>query len=132
MCGCPIRSGAHRCLRSLADYAALRMKLADLARGVPGANLEGDGDVEVSGIAYDSRRVKPGDIFIAVSGLHEDGHAFAADAVAKGAVAVALERPGPMPQGTPVLFLPSTRIGLAEVAAELYGRPSRRLKLAGI
>ena len=77
------------------------MKLADLARGVPGANLEGDGDVEVSGIAYDSRRVKPGDLFIAVSGLHEDGHAFAAEAVAKGAVAVALERPGPMPSGTP-------------------------------
>lgn len=108
------------------------MKLADLARGVPGANLEGDGDVEVSGIAYDSRRVKPGDLFIAVSGLHEDGHAFAADAVAKGAVAVVLERPGPMPPGTPVLLLPSTRIGLAEVAAEFYGRPSRQLKLAGI
>jgi UDP-N-acetylmuramoyl-L-alanyl-D-glutamate--2,6-diaminopimelate ligase len=108
------------------------MKLADLARGVPGANLEGDGDVEVSGIAYDSRRVKPGDLFVAVSGLHEDGHAFAADAVAKGAVAVALERPGPMPPGTPVLLLPSTRIGLAEVAAEFYGRPSRQLKLAGI
>ena len=108
------------------------MKLTDLAAGVPGATLEGNGDVEVSGIAYDSRRVKPGDLFIAVSGLHEDGHAFAADAVAKGAVAVALERPGPMPQGTPVLLLPSTRIGLAEVAAEFYGRPSRKLKLAGI
>jgi UDP-N-acetylmuramoyl-L-alanyl-D-glutamate--2,6-diaminopimelate ligase len=108
------------------------MKLADLARGVPGASLDGDGDVEVTGIAYDSRRVKPGDLFIAVNGLHEDGHAFAADAVAKGAVAVALERAGPMPPRTPVLLLPSTRIGLAEVAAEFYGRPSRRLKLAGI
>jgi UDP-N-acetylmuramoyl-L-alanyl-D-glutamate--2,6-diaminopimelate ligase len=108
------------------------MKLADLARGVPGAHLEGDGDVDVTGIAYDSRRVKPGDLFIAISGLHEDGHAFAADAVAKGAVAVALERPGPMPPRTPVLLLPSTRIGLAEVAAEFYGRPSRQLKLAGI
>ena len=108
------------------------MKLADLARGVAGARLDGDGDVEVSGIAFDSRRVKPGDLFIAVSGLHEDGHAFAADAVAKGAVAVALERAGPMPPGTPVLLLPSTRIGLAEVAAEFYGRPSRQLKLAGI
>ncbi|TMC72553.1 MAG: hypothetical protein E6J18_05020, partial [Chloroflexi bacterium] len=108
------------------------MKLADLARGVPGAKLEGNGDVDVTGIAYDSRRVKAGDLFIAVTGLHEDGHAFAADAVVKGAVAVALERPGPMPQGTPVLLLPSTRTGLAEVAAEFYGRPSRKLKVAGI
>jgi UDP-N-acetylmuramoyl-L-alanyl-D-glutamate--2,6-diaminopimelate ligase len=108
------------------------MKLADITRGVPGATLQGDGDVEVTGIAYDSRRVKPGDLFVAVSGLHEDGHAFAADSVAKGAVAVALERPGPMPGGTPVLLLPSTRVGLAEIAAEFYGRPSRRLKVAGI
>ena len=108
------------------------MKLADIARGVQGARLEGNGEVEVTGISFDSRRVKAGDLFVAVSGLHEDGHAFAADAVAKGAVAVALERPGPMPQGTPVLLLPSTRTGLAEIAAEFYGRPSRRLKLAGI
>jgi UDP-N-acetylmuramoyl-L-alanyl-D-glutamate--2,6-diaminopimelate ligase len=108
------------------------MKLADIARGVPGATLEGNGEVEVTGIAYDSRRVKPGDLFVAVTGLHEDGHIFAADAVAKGAVAVSLERLGPVPAGTPVLILPSTRIGLAEIAAEFYGRPSRRLKVAGI
>jgi UDP-N-acetylmuramoyl-L-alanyl-D-glutamate--2,6-diaminopimelate ligase len=108
------------------------MKLADIARGVPDSRLEGDGDVDVTGIAYDSRRVKPGDLFVAVSGLHEDGHAFAAEAVAKGAVAVALERQGPMPKGTPVLLLASTRTGLAEIAAEFYGRPSRRLKVAGI
>ena len=108
------------------------MKLAEIASGVPGARLEGNGDVEVTGISYDSRRVKPGDLFVAVAGLREDGHAFAADAVSTGAVAVALERPGPMPAGTPILLLPSTRTGLAEVAAEFYGRPSRRLKLAGI
>jgi UDP-N-acetylmuramoyl-L-alanyl-D-glutamate--2,6-diaminopimelate ligase len=108
------------------------MKLADIASGVQGARLEGNGDVEVTGISFDSRRVKPGDLFVAVSGLHEDGHAFASDAVARGAVALALERPGPMPQGTPVLLLQSTRIGLAEIAAEFYGRPARKLRVAGI
>lgn len=110
----------------------LGMKLADIARGVPDARLEGNADVDVTGIAYDSRRVKPGDLFVAVSGLREDGHTFAADAVKRGAAAVALERPGPMPAGTPVLLVPSTRIGLAEIAAEFFGRPSRRLKVAGI
>ena len=108
------------------------MKLADIARGVTDSRLEGDGDVDVTGIAYDSRRVKPGDLFVAVSGLHEDGHVFAADAVARGGVAVALERQVPLPHGIPMLLLPSTRIGLAEIAAEFYGRPSRRLKVAGI
>src|SRR5258707_1991117 len=102
------------------------MKLADIARGVPDSRLEGDGDVDVTGIAYDSRRVKPGDLFVAVSGLREDGHAFAADAVKRGAAAVALERPGPMPAGTSVLVLPSTRIGLAEIAAQVFVQPSRR------
>src|SRR3984893_5256701 len=110
----------------------LRMKLADIARGVPGASLEGNGEVEVTGIAFDSRRVKPGDLFVAVTGVHEDGHVFAADAVANGAVAVAIERPVSMPAGTPLLRVPSTRTGLAEIAAEFYGRPSRRLKVAGI
>jgi len=107
------------------------MKLADLARG-GGAVLEGDGEVEVTGIAYDSRRVQPGDLFVAVVGLRVDGHAYVADAVRLGAVAVAVERAVKVPEGVPVLRLPSTRIGLAELSAEFYGRPSRRLQLAGV
>ena len=108
------------------------MKLEELVRGVPGATLEERGDVEISGIAYDSRRVKQGDIFVAVEGLQVDGHVFVADALANGAAAVAVEREVSLPPGTPVLRMPSTRSGLAELAAEFYGRPSRRLKVAGI
>jgi len=108
------------------------MRLADLARGVPGASVEGDGQVEVTGVAFDSRRVKRGDLFVAVEGLRADGLAFASDAMAAGAAAVALDRPTSLPAGTPVLRVPSTRTGLAEIAAEFYGRPSRRLKLAGV
>ncbi|HWO92798.1 MAG TPA: Mur ligase domain-containing protein, partial [Methylomirabilota bacterium] len=69
------------------------MRLEELVRGVPDAALEGSGDVEVHGIAYDSRRVKPGDLFVAVTGIRSDGHAYAADAVAAGAIAVAVQRP---------------------------------------
>ncbi len=108
------------------------MKLEDLARGVPGAVLEGRGDVEVGGIAYDSRRVNRGDLFVAVAGIHADGHGYAADAVAEGAVAVAVEHPVEVPADTPVLKVPSTRTGLAEIAAEFYGRPARHLYVAGI
>ena len=108
------------------------MKLHELARGVPGATLEGNGDVEITGIAYDSRRVKPGDLFVAVEGMQVDGHAYVADALKAGAEAVAIERDVPVPRGTTLLRMQSTRVGLAELAAEFYGRPSRRLKLAGI
>jgi UDP-N-acetylmuramyl-tripeptide synthetase len=108
------------------------MKLHELARGVPGASLEGNGDVEITGIAYDSRRVKSSDLFVAVEGLQVDGHAYVSDALKAGAAAVAIEREVPVPRGTPLLRMQSTRIGLAEIAAEFYGRPSRRLKLAGI
>jgi UDP-N-acetylmuramoyl-L-alanyl-D-glutamate--2,6-diaminopimelate ligase len=107
------------------------MRLEELARGA-GAVLEGNPDVDVTGIAYDSRRVNPGDLFVAVQGIHVDGHHYLGDAIAKGAVAVAIERPSPLPDGVPVLRMPSTRIGLAELSAELYGRPSRRLRLAGV
>lgn len=107
------------------------MKVADLARGAS-AVLDGDPDLDITGIAYDSRRVAAGDLFVAVEGLHVDGHAYVADAIAKGAAAIAIEREVKVPPGTTVLRLPSTRIGLAELSAEFYGRPSRRLKLAGI
>src|ERR1700694_1973060 len=108
------------------------MKLHELARGVPGETLEGNGEVEITGIAYDSRRVRPGGLFVAVEGIQVDGHVFVSDALARGAAAVAVERDVTLPPGTAVLRLPSTRIGLAELAAEFYGRPSRKLKVAGI
>ena len=107
------------------------MRLEELARGA-GAVLEGNPDVDVTGIAYDSRRVGRGDLFVAVTGIHVDGHHYLSEAVAAGAAAVAIERNVRIPDGVPVLRMPSTRIGLAELSAEFYGRPSRRLKLAGI
>jgi UDP-N-acetylmuramoyl-L-alanyl-D-glutamate--2,6-diaminopimelate ligase len=107
------------------------MRLADLARGV-GAHLDGNGDVDVASVAYDSRRVQPGDLFVAVQGLNVDGHDYVSDAVRRGAAAVVLERDVSVPDGVPVLRMPSTRAGLAEIASELNGRPSRRLLLAGV
>ena len=77
------------------------MKLHELTRGVPGATVEGNGDVEITGIAYDSRRVKPGDLFVAVEGLKSDGHAFVSDALARGAAALAVDRDVTLPHGTP-------------------------------
>jgi UDP-N-acetylmuramoyl-L-alanyl-D-glutamate--2,6-diaminopimelate ligase len=108
------------------------VRLADLVAGVPGAALEGDGDADITGVEYDSRRVKPGDLFVAVPGLRADGHVFLREALAAGAAAVAVQADAPVPRNAPVVRLPSTRSGLAELAAEFYGRPSRHMKVAGI
>jgi UDP-N-acetylmuramoyl-L-alanyl-D-glutamate--2,6-diaminopimelate ligase len=107
------------------------MKLGELAAGVPGARVDAGGDREVRRVTQDSRRAGPGDVFVAVRGLRVDGHEFARGAAERGA-AVALERDVPLPGGTPVVRLPDTRLGLGELAAELHGRPARRLLVAGV
>ncbi|HEX6349794.1 MAG TPA: UDP-N-acetylmuramoyl-L-alanyl-D-glutamate--2,6-diaminopimelate ligase [Candidatus Dormibacteraeota bacterium] len=107
------------------------MRLADLAAGVPGAVVEAGPDYEVSAVVYDSRRAGPGDLFVAVQGLHSDGHDFAAAAAAQGA-ALALMRPLPVPPATPRVRVGDTRPALAELAATLLGRPARKLLVAGV
>lgn len=104
------------------------------ATGLPGRGVERHAGVRISSVAYDSRRVTPDAIFVAIEGDHVDGHRFAAAAVAAGAVAVVGERiPEPAPAfEVPVLLVPSSRAALAALAAELAGHPSGRLLVAGI
>src|SRR5579859_889574 len=111
--------------------SALHMRLRDLAAGVAGAAVQAGGGVEVRAVVHDSRRAGPGDLFVAMRGLRVDGHDFAAAAAARGA-AVAVERPVPLPAGTPWLRLGDGRLGLAELAAALHGHPSRRLRVVGV
>jgi UDP-N-acetylmuramoyl-L-alanyl-D-glutamate--2,6-diaminopimelate ligase len=108
-----------------------RMRLAELAEGVPGARIESGEDKEILQVLQDSRRAGPGDLFVAVPGLTVDGHSFAADAAARGA-AVALQRRVTLPAGSAVIIVPSTRTALAELAATLLGRPARQLRVAGV
>ena len=84
----------------------------------------------VTGIQLDSRAVNPGDVFVAILGLHEDGHQYLADAAARGAVAAVVEHP--MPSVLPTLVVPSARIAAAELAATLYGQPGRQLMVTGV
>ncbi len=89
---------------------------------------------EVPGIAHDSRKVKPGYLFVAVRGFHSDGHQFISQAVRKGAAAIIAEEGG-SGEGTdtiPIIRVPDSRAALARMAAVFYGHPSRKLKLIGI
>src|SRR5438105_733862 len=107
------------------------MRLSELAAGVPAATVEEGGETEIAGIVYDSRKARRGQLFVAVKGLTVDGHDFAAEAAAAGA-AVAVQERVTLPEGTRLLRLQDTRRGLAELAAEFYGRPARRLQVIGI
>jgi UDP-N-acetylmuramoyl-L-alanyl-D-glutamate--2,6-diaminopimelate ligase len=107
------------------------MRLGDLAASVPGAVACAGAGADIRAVVHDSRVAGPGDLFVAVRGLRADGHEFAAAAAARGA-AVAVERAVPLPAGTPWLCLADSRLGLAELAAEMHGRPARRLRVVGV
>ncbi len=90
-----------------------------------------DPNLEVRGLAWDSRCVRPGEVFFALRGRQTDGHTFIAEAVRGGAMAVVCERPPPE-LGIPVLCVPDGRAALARAAALFYGHPSRNLRAVGV
>src|SRR3954464_8309358 len=93
--------------------------------------LLGDGpDVVVSGLTFDNRLAGPGTLFFCVPGFTRDGHDFAPDAIARGAVALVVERP--LGLGVPEVQVPDVRAAMAQAAARFYGEPTRTLKIAGI
>lgn len=85
-------------------------------------------------MAYDSRRVEPGNAFFCIKGLVTDGHLYAADAVGRGAKALVFERePEALdPAGVTTVSVPDTRRALALCSDRFYGNPSKKLKLVGI
>jgi UDP-N-acetylmuramoyl-L-alanyl-D-glutamate--2,6-diaminopimelate ligase len=103
--------------------------LAELLAGVP-HRLRGDGAVRVRGVSFDSRRVKRGDLFVALPGHRTDGHDHAAGAAAKGAAAVLAQRE--VAVRVPVAVTPDTVAALSKVSAEFYGHPSRALSVTGV
>jgi UDP-N-acetylmuramoyl-L-alanyl-D-glutamate--2,6-diaminopimelate ligase len=87
-------------------------------------------DVEISGLAYDNRLAGPGTLFFCVPGFTRDGHEFAADAVARGAVALVVERP--LELLVPQIQVPSVRAAMAPAAAAFYGDPTAALDVVGV
>jgi UDP-N-acetylmuramoyl-L-alanyl-D-glutamate--2,6-diaminopimelate ligase len=87
-------------------------------------------DVEISGLAYDNRLAGPGTLFFCVPGFTRDGHDFAADAVARGAAALVVERPLPLP--VTQVRVDSVRAAMAPAAAAFYGDPTAHLDVVGV
>jgi UDP-N-acetylmuramoyl-L-alanyl-D-glutamate--2,6-diaminopimelate ligase len=97
---------------------------------VMGAAVVEGGDVEISALAYDNRQVAPGTLFFCVRGFTRDGHEFAADAVARGAAALVVERP--LGLGVPEVVVESARAAMAPAAARFSGDPTAELDVVGI
>lgn len=105
--------------------------LGTMLAALPEKRLEGDPDVIIEKIAYDSRQVSQGDLFVAIRGSQTDGHQFVDEAVARGAVAVVLEKERPV-EGCIKVRVPDSRHALAILANEFYGHPSEEMKVVGI
>jgi UDP-N-acetylmuramoyl-L-alanyl-D-glutamate--2,6-diaminopimelate ligase len=95
------------------------------------------GDPLIEGLAYDSREVKPGFLFFALSGLHVDGSRFIPQAMAAGARAVVCSGEGPRrpiqgEEGGVLVRVADSRLAMSPIAANFYGHPSRDLAVVGV
>lgn len=108
------------------------MKLLMLLNALEGYEMDGNPELEISGLAYDSRKVQPGNLFVAIRGHALDGHRYLRDALTRGAAALVGESLGDVPAGVPAIRVPDSRRALARLAAQFYVHPHQDLTLIGI
>jgi UDP-N-acetylmuramoyl-L-alanyl-D-glutamate--2,6-diaminopimelate ligase len=104
--------------------------LAAVAASVPGSDLRGDPATPVADAALDVREAGPGALFFCVPGRSADGHDFAGQAVAAGAVALVVERW--LAQDVPQIRVSSVRRAMGPMSAAVFGEPAKSLTLAGV
>src|SRR5438094_871099 len=107
------------------------MQLKTLVAAIPIRHVIGTLDRTVESIAYDSRRVQRNGLFVALRGETSDGHEFIGQAIEKGASVIATERDEQHSRVT-CLLVENTRNALADLSANFYGHPARKLRLAAV
>jgi UDP-N-acetylmuramoyl-L-alanyl-D-glutamate--2,6-diaminopimelate ligase len=109
------------------------MYLSDIIDGLAFTELQGSADIEISAVVFDSRKVIPGSLFVAVKGTQADGHDYIQQAIKDGAVAVICEvLPAHVAGEVDFLMVADSSVALGIVSANFYGNPSAKLKLVGI
>ena len=106
------------------------MTLERVIAALAAAEVRGDAGVEVRDLAYDARAVVPGSLFFCVPGGRFDGHDFADEAIARGAVALVVERP--LEVAVPQVVVPSVRAAMPQAAVAFFEDPSAELPVAGV
>ena len=106
------------------------MKLADLLENIAIKAATADLEAEITGVSYDSRHTRPGDLFVAMTGFATDGHKFIPAAVEKGAVCILCQTP---PAGEiPYVQVENSRRALAVVGANFFHHPAREMTMVGV
>ena len=106
------------------------MKLKDLLQGLTVLESTADEALEISGVSYDSRNTRPGDLFVAMTGYETDGHRFIPMAAEKGAACVLCEK---RPAGdVPYVLVADSRAALAQVGRNWYGDPAASMTMVGV
>src|SRR3954471_15936623 len=108
------------------------MQLKELVEAMPVSQVEGTLEKEITGITYDSRRVTPGMLFVAIPGQTTDGHEFINTAIERGASAVICERNGFTSSKATKIKVTDVRFALACAATSYYSNPSAKLKVIGV
>lgn len=109
------------------------MKLKNLIEGTNCLKVRGAVEADIRGVHFDSRKIGPGDLFIAQRGVNSDGHAYIAKAVAAGAVAVVCEElPEKTDNGVCYVMVEDSSEALGKIASRYYGEPSREMVLVGV
>jgi UDP-N-acetylmuramoyl-L-alanyl-D-glutamate--2,6-diaminopimelate ligase len=107
--------------------------LSDILQGLPFTELQGSADVAISAVVFDSRKVVPGCLFVAVRGTVVDGHNYIEQAIKDGAAAIICEElPGHTAGEVDFLMVANSAEALGIVSANFYDNPSKKLKLVGI
>ena len=109
------------------------MKLQELLKNIKPSVIEGNTDIEISGVNIDSRKIREGHLFVAMRGTQVDGHKFIDKALESGAKAVLCEEfPQDKKDGICYILVDSTEDAVGKVATLFYGDPSKHLKLVGV
>lgn len=106
------------------------MKLSELLKDIDVLTLAAPSEFEIGGVSYDSRKVKPGDVFVAISGFETDGYKYIPSAVEKGAAVVISDR---VPQADiPYVLVRDCRKALALLSRNFFGDPAGEMQIIGI
>ncbi len=108
------------------------MRLSVLLEGLTYEVVQGNTEVEVSGIQNDSRRVQPDDLFFCISGAVSDGHKYAQDVAAKGASVIVCEKDVQVPETVTVVRVESSRYAMGKISSAFYGKPSEQMTVIGL
>lgn len=113
------------------------MNLKEVLIGLEGLKARGNIDIEIEGIAFNSKEVKENYLFVAIKGFETDGHKYVEEALEKGAKAILIEEGCDLkslniPNDIAIVMARDTREALAIISCNYYKNPSNKLKLIGI